>query len=318
MPKSRSLLLMFGIAAALFLFPFLQRPLVASEILILGMAAVAANLLIGYAGMLSFGQAMFFGLGAYGAGILVTRFEVPMLAAVAAATLLSGLVALFVGALCVRRAGLYFLMLTFAFNQMFYFLAYSLSPVTGGEDGLPGVDRPAFLADQSRFYVFIVLVFVLELAVLKRIVDSPTGRILQAIRDNAARAAAVGYDVRRYRLVAFAISGLMTGMAGALFAFVFEFVPIDKIHWAFSGDIIFMTLAGGSTYFLGPVIGAALYTVLQETVSVHWKHWPLVVGVVFAAVILYARTGAVGVFEELLQKIRRRKSRRIAVAEGTG
>jgi branched-chain amino acid transport system permease protein len=305
-------------AAALLVLPFLELPLVASEILILGMAAVAANLLIGYAGMLSFGQAMFFGVGAYAAGLLVTKLDAPMLPAIAAATLLSGLAALAVGALCVRRTGLYFLMLTFAFNQMFYFAAYSLSPLTGGEDGLPGVDRPAFLADQRQFYVFVVLVFGFQLAVMKRIVDSPTGRILQAIRDNSARAAAVGYNVQHYRLIAFTISGLMTGMAGALFAFVFEFVPIDKIHWSFSGDIIFMTLAGGSTYFLGPVAGAALYTVLQETVSIYWKHWPLVIGVVFAAVILFARTGTVGLFVGLARKVRRRRMRNAAVAEGAG
>lgn len=314
----RGFLLIAAMAAALLVLPLLQRPLVACEILILGMAAVAANLLIGYAGMLSFGQAMFFGFGTYAAGLLVTEFGAPMIAAIAAATLLSGLAALAVGALCVRRTGLYFLMLTFAFNQMFYFAAYSFSSLTGGEDGLPGVDRPLFLADPRQLYLFVVLVFLLQLAVMKRIVESPTGRILQAIRDNPARAAAVGYDVQRYRLIAFTISGLMTGMGGALFAFVFEFVPIDKIHWSFSGDIIFMTLAGGSTYFLGPVAGAAFYTVLQETVSVYWKHWPLVIGVVFAAVILFARTGAIGLFTGLARTVRERRLRNVAAAEGAG
>jgi branched-chain amino acid transport system permease protein len=300
--------------AGLLVLPFVQRPLVASEILILGMAAVAANLLIGYTGMLSFGQAMFFGLGAYTAGILVTKLDVPMILAIPAATLVTAAAACAIGALCVRRTGLYFLMITFAFNQMFYFAAYSFSSLTGGEDGLPGVNRPAFLANQQYFYVFVALILLFQLAIMKRIVDSPTGRILQAIRENEARAAAVGYNVRHYRLIAFTISGLFTGMAGALFAFVFEFVPIDKIHWSFSGDIIFMTLAGGSGHFLGPVAGAALYTVLQETVSVYWNRWPLVIGVIFAAVIMFARTGAAGLIQDIARRIGRR-SRRVGVSE---
>ncbi len=303
------------ILAGLVALPFLQRPAIASEVLILGLAAVAANLLLGYTGMLSFGQAIFFGVGAYSAGLLNAKLDIPMMLAIPAATIITALTAFAVGALCVRRAGLYFLMITFAFNQMFYFLAYSLSSLTGGEDGLPGINRPALLANQHHFYIFVAVTLVLALAIMKRIVDSPAGRILQAIRDNPARAAAIGYDVGRYRLIAFTISGLFTGLAGALFAFVFEFVPIDKIHWSFSGDIIFMTLAGGTGHFLGPIAGAALYTWLQETVSIYWNRWPLVLGVVFAGVILFARTGAAGLIEDLWDRIGRRRRPLIVTEE---
>lgn len=282
------------IAAAIVLLPVIQRPVVASEILILGVAAIAVNLLLGYTGMLSFGQAMFFGIGAYATGIMVARLDVPAFLAMPIATLGTGVVAAAVGAFCVRRAGLYFICITFAFNQMFYFIAYSWTTVTGGEDGLIGVRRPAIIADQYSFYVFTVLLFVAALVVMKKIVDSPTGRILQAIRDNPGRAAATGHDVGRYKLIAFVISGTFLGLAGSVFAFVYEIVPIDKIHWLFSGDLVFMTLIGGSGNFIGPVIGAAFYTWLQETVSLFWNRWPMVLGIVFALVVLFFRTGVVG------------------------
>lgn len=283
------------IAAAIVLLPVIQRPVVASEILILGIAAIAMNLLIGYTGMLSFGQAMFFGIGAYATGILVARLDVPAFLAIPIATVGTGVVAAAVGAFCVRRTGLYFICITFAFNQMFYFIAYSWTTVTGGEDGLIGVRRPAIIADQYSFYVFTVLLFVAALVVMKKIVDSPTGRILQAIRDNPGRAAATGHDVGRYKLISFVISGTFLGLAGAVFAFVYEIVPIDKIHWLFSGDLVFMTLIGGSGHFIGPVIGAAFYTWLQETVSLFWNRWPMVLGIVFVLVVLFFRTGVVGI-----------------------
>lgn len=283
------------IVAAIVLLPVIQRPVVASEILILGIAAIATNLLLGYTGMLSFGGAMFFGIGAYVCGILVARLEVPAFLAIPIATTAAGLIAAAVGAFCVRRTGLYFICITFAFNQMFYFIAYSWTTVTGGEDGLTGVQRPAIIADQYSFYVFTVLVFVAALVVMKKVVDSPTGRILKAIRDNPGRAAATGHDVGRYKLIAFAVSGTFLGLAGAVFAFIYELVPIDKIHWLFSGDLVFMTLIGGSGNFIGPVIGAAFYTWLQETVSLFWNRWPMVLGIVFALVVLFFRTGVVGI-----------------------
>jgi branched-chain amino acid transport system permease protein len=279
--------------------PFLQRPVVASEVLTLGIAAVATNLLLGYSGMLSFGQAMFFGLGAYCSGIFVTKTGISAFAAIPLAMVITAIASWMIGYVCVRRSGLYFIMITFAFNQMLYFVAYSWTSMTGGEDGLPGVKRPALIAGQWSFYVFTAILFTLAVIVMKRFVDSPTGRLLQAIRDNPARAAATGHDVSRYRLIAFIVAGTFTGLAGAVFAFVFEIVPVDKIHWLFSGDIVFMTLIGGSGAFVGPLIGAAFYTWLQETVSHYWDRWPMVLGIVFALVVLFFRTGVAGMAERL-------------------
>lgn len=293
------------IAVAIVVLPVIQRPVVAAEILVLGIAAVAMNLLIGYTGMLSFGQAMFFGISAYITGILVTKAGVSAFVAIPVAVVATGVVAALVGAFCVRRSGLYFICITFAFNQMFYFIAYSWTSVTGGEDGLPGIARPAIIADPISFYVFTAAVFVAALAVLKMIVDSPTGRILQAIRDNPNRAAATGHDVGRYKLVAFTISGTFIGLAGAVFAFIYEIMPVDKIHWLFSGDLVFMTLIGGTGSFIGPVIGAAFYTFLQETVSLFWDRWPMALGTVFALVVLFFRTGVIGVVEAAYERFRR-------------
>jgi branched-chain amino acid transport system permease protein len=296
------------IAILVVALPFIQRPVVAAEILTLGMAAVATNLLLGYTGMLSFGQAMFFGTGAYIVGVFVTRWGISAYVAIPVAVFGTALLALVIGLLCVRRTGLYFIMITFAFNQLLYFIAYSWTTVTGGEDGLPGVRRPALIADQWSFYIFTAIIFVLALIVMKKIVDSPTGRVLQAIRDNPERAAATGHDVGRYKLIAFVVSGLFVGLAGALFSLVFEIVPVDKIHWLFSGDIVFMTLVGGTGAFIGPVIGAAFYTWLQETASLFWNRWPMILGVVFALVVLFFRTGVVGIALDAYSRFMRRKS----------
>lgn len=295
------------VAVLIVALPLLQRPVVAAEVLTLGIAAVATNILLGYSGMLSFGQAMFFGLGAYCAGILVSRFGLSGFAAIPVAVLITAIAAWLIGLVCVRRSGLYFIMITFAFNQMFYFIAYSWSSMTGGEDGLPGVRRPPLIADQWTFYVFTAAMFVLSMILMKRFVDSPAGRILQAIRDNPARAAAAGYDVGRYKLIAFVVAGLFTGLAGAVFAFVFEIVPVDKIHWLYSGDIVFMTLIGGSGTFIGPVAGAVFYTWLQETVSHYWDRWPMVLGIVFALVVLFFRTGIAGMAEWLAAQATRNR-----------
>jgi branched-chain amino acid transport system permease protein len=291
------------IAALIILLPILQRPVVAAEVLTLGIAALALNLLLGYTGLLSFGHAMFFGIGAYCAGILAAKYGLSAFVAIPIAMVVTAAISWLIGLVCVRRSGLYFIMITLAFNQMFYFIAYSWTSMTGGEDGLPGLRRPSIIADQWSFYIFTVIVFLITIVLMKRFVDSPTGRILQAIRDNPARAAATGYNVERYKLIAFVISGLFTGLAGAIFAFVFEIVPIDKINLLFSGDILFMTLIGGSASFIGPLIGAAFYTWLQETVSLYWDRWPMVLGIVFALVVLFFRTGIVGMADALGQKV---------------
>jgi branched-chain amino acid transport system permease protein len=294
--------------AALIVAPLLGRPVIAAEILVFGIVAVANNIMLGYTGLLSFGQATFFGIGGYVTGLMIVHWGAPLALALPAAMAANAALALAIGLFCVQRIGLYFIMLTFAFNQMFYFIAYSWTSLTGGEDGLAGVERPNFLRGETSFYVFVALLFMACLIVMKRVVDSPWGRLFQAVRDNPARAAATGHNVRRLKLLSFIVSAAFTGLGGGLYALVYGIVPIDAIRWLRSGDIVFMTLIGGSGNFFGPLLGAALYIWLSETVSVFWHRWPMILGIVFALVVLFLRGGIVEILSRLAVLARRQET----------
>jgi branched-chain amino acid transport system permease protein len=296
------------VIAVLVVAPLIGRPVIAAEILVFAIAALANNLLLGYTGLLSFGQASFFGVGGYVAGVLIVTWNAPLWLVLPAATALSAVLAAAVGAVCVQRIGLYFIMLTFAFNQLFYFVAYSWTSVTGGEDGLPGVSRPAWLRADLIFYVFVAVLFMLCLVLMKRIVDSPWGRLFRAVRDNPGRTAAAGHNVKRLKLMSFVVAGAFTGLAGALYALVYAIAPIDSIHWLRSGDIVFMTLIGGSGNFFGPLIGAAFYIWLSETASLFWDRWPMILGIVFALVVLFLRGGIVEIILRVFAFVQRARA----------
>jgi branched-chain amino acid transport system permease protein len=297
------------IAVAILILPIFVRISIATIIWIFAILAVAFNILLGYTGLLSFGQATFFGVGGYVSGLLLIHFNVSILIALIAGTLAGGLTAAFVGRVSIQRLGLYFILLTFAFNQMFYFIAYQWSSLTGGEDGLPGVPRPSLgigdirivdLSGSLSYYLFTVAIFLLSMVIMKWIVASPLGKILEAIRENEARAAAVGYNVKQYKWFAFIISGGFSGLAGVLYAMLFGIVPLDTIHWLISGDIVFMALVGGIGNFYGPIIGAAVYIWLSESLSVMWARWPLMLGVAFIIVVFFFRGGCVEAGERIL------------------
>jgi branched-chain amino acid transport system permease protein len=292
------LIILLAVIAA----PFLDRPLIVAEILIFAIVAVANNIILGYTGMLSFGQAMFFGIGAYIAGLLIIHFATPIWLVLPIVLAAIAILAAAIGYFCVQRVDLYFIMITFAFNQMFFFIAYSWTTLTGGEDGLPGVDRPGYLNDDVNFYIFVALLFFLCLVVMKRIVDSPWGRMFQAVRDNPDRAAATGHNVRLVKMASFVIASAFTGLAGGIYALLYQIVPVDAIHWLTSGDIVFMTLIGGSGSFFGPLIGAVFFIELRESVSVIWDRWPLIMGAVFVFVVLFLRGGVV----ELIRRVHAR------------
>lgn len=294
------IVLVFAVAA-----PFVVPPTTAAEMLIFGIVAVSTNIMVGYTGMLSFGQAAYFGIGAYASGLLL-KAGVPLILAVPAATLFSVAIAGIVGYFCVQRTGLYFICLTFAFNQMFYFIAYVWTDVTGGEDGLPGIPRPEFLHSDMALYVFIAALLFVCLAAMLTIVNSPLGLVFRLIRENPNRAEAIGYNVHRFRWLSFVVASAFTALAGTVYALVYQIVPIDQIHWLRSGDFIFMLLFGGSGNFFGPLIGATAYIWMSETFSVIWARWPLLMGVVFMFVVLYLRGGMV----ELIQRIYQRLSAR--------
>jgi branched-chain amino acid transport system permease protein len=296
----RPLILILIAVAAL---PFILRPAIASEIWIFAIFGLGLNLLLGYTGLLSFGQSTFFGSAAYVAGWLLKHYAINVLFALGIGVTVGALSALVVGYLCVQRSGLYFIMLTFALNQLFYFVAYQWTSVTGGEDGMPGVPRPAMFGidfqDSLNYYFFVSAIFLVFMLLMKRIIESPLGKILVAIRENEVRAEAVGYNVPRFKLLAFVIGGAFSGVAGVLYAMLFGIVPLEAISFVTSGNVVFATLIGGSGSLYGPVIGSFVFIWLSESVSTLWARWPLLLGVAFIVVVLFFRGGVVEAWTRL-------------------
>jgi len=292
------------LVVAIVLLPIVVRPVIATEIWIFAIFGLGLNLLLGYTGLLSFGQSTFFGSAAYVAGWLLKHYGISVFLALGIGVGVGALSALLVGYLCVQRSGLYFIMLTFALNQLFYFVAYQWTTVTGGEDGMQGVPRPAFLGidfgNPTAYYVFVSVLFLVTLWLMKRIVESPLGRILQAIRENEVRAEAVGYNVPRFKLLAFVIGGAFSGAAGVLYAMLFGIVPLEAISFVFSGNVVFATLIGGSGSLYGPIIGSFVFIWLSESMSVVWARWPLLLGVAFIIVVLFFRGGVVEAWSRLM------------------
>jgi branched-chain amino acid transport system permease protein len=291
------------VLAAILLLPLVVRPAIASEIWIFAIFGLGLNLLLGYTGLLSFGQSTFFGSAAYVAGWLLKHYAINVFFALGIGVGVGALSALVVGYLCVQRSGLYFIMLTFALNQLFYFIAYQWTSVTGGEDGMPGVPRPEFLGvdfkNPLNYYAFVSVIFLLSLFLMKRIVESPLGKILVAIRENEVRAGAVGYNVPRLKLLAFVIGGAFSGAAGVLYAMLFGIVPLESIGFVTSGNVVFATLIGGSGSLYGPIIGSFVFIWLSESVSTLWARWPLLLGLAFVVVVMFFRGGVVEAWHRL-------------------
>jgi branched-chain amino acid transport system permease protein len=294
------------------LLPFVVRPAIASEIWIFAIFGLGLNLLLGYTGLLSFGQSTFFGSAAYVAGYLLKHYAIGVFAALVVGVVVGALSALLVGYLCVQRSGLYFIMLTFALNQLFYFIAYQWTSVTGGEDGMPGVPRPAMLGidfrDPVAYYIFVSVLFLVSLWLMKRIVESPLGKILQAIRENEVRAEAVGFNVPRFKLLAFVIGGAFSGAAGVLYAMLFGIVPLEAISFVTSGNVVFATLIGGSGSLYGPIIGSFVFIWLSESVSTLWARWPLLLGLAFVVVVMFLRGGVVEAWTHLASKLAKKNA----------
>jgi branched-chain amino acid transport system permease protein len=252
---------------------------------------------MGYTGLLSFGQATFFGSAAYVAGYLLKYYGIDIFLALGIGVMVGAGSAAVVGYLCVQRSGLYFIMLTFALNQMFFFTAYQWTTVTGGEDGMPGIPRPSVLGldihGPLAYYAVAAALFLVSLWIMHRIVESPLGKILVAIRENEVRAEAVGYHVPRFKLLAFVIGGAFSGLAGVLYAMLFGIVPLEAIGFVTSGNVVFATLIGGSGSLYGPVIGSFVFIWLSESMSTVWARWPLLLGVAFVIVVLFFRGGVV-------------------------
>lgn len=286
----------------------MQSGSLASEVLIFGLAAMGCNLLLGYTGLLSFGQGIFFGLGSYTIALTLTRWPLPMPLALAAAVAMGALGAAFVGWIAIRQRGTYFVMLTLAFAQMFYFLAYSFPGLTGGDNGLLDIPRPSIavagltlwpLASPWQYYGFVATVFLVAFWLLQKVSGSIFGRTLLAVRDNEERAGAIGYNLRLLKLQAFVISGAVTGLAGALHAMMTGIAPLSNAEYHTSEMILVVTVIGGTGNLFASLLGSAFYVLLGDWLSTLWPRWLLLLGVVLMVVSLGMQRGLWGLGESL-------------------
>jgi branched-chain amino acid transport system permease protein len=297
--EAHSLTVAFCIMVALLaVAPFVVYPVFLMQALCFALFACAFNLLVGYVGLLSFGHALFFGWASYLCAHAAKRWGFPPEAAVLFGTAGAAVLGLVAGFLATRRQGIYFAMITLALAQMMYFVALR-APFTGGEDGIQDVPRGRLfglfdLSHEKAMYVFVLVVVLAGFLFIHRIINSPFGEVLKAIRENEPRAVSLGYKTERYKLVAFVLSATLAGLAGALKALVFQLASLTDVYWTMSGEVVLMTLVGGLGTIFGPVVGAFLI-VAMETYLAQLGQWVLVIqGAIFVFCVLAFRRGIVG------------------------
>ena len=279
--------------------PFVFYPTFLMKVLCFALFASAFNLLLGFAGLLSFGHAAFFGGAAYVCAALSKNYGLTPELSVLAGAAVAAVLGLGVGALSIRRSGIYMTMITLALAQLVFFLAVQL-PFTGGEDGLQGVPRGKLfglidLNDNIAMYFFVLAVFVAGFWLIRRTVSSPFGQVLKAIRENEPRAISLGYDVARYKLLAFVLSAALAGVAGGLKSLVFQLASLTDVHWHMSGEVVLMTLLGGLGTIAGPAVGALTIITLENELADKVGSWVTVImGVIFVVCVLAFRRGLVG------------------------
>jgi len=320
MNKKIGYLIAFAIAVAA---PFVGYPVFLSKLLCFALFACAFNLLIGFTGLLSFGHAAFFGMAGYVAGNALKNWGWPTELGLLAGVVAGAAIGLVMGALAIRRQGIYFSMITLALAQMVYFGALRAGEFTGGEDGLQGVPRGRFLgvvdlANDTTLYFVILGICVLAFMLIVRTVHSPFGQVLKAIKENEPRAISLGYDVDKYKLLAFVLSAALAALAGASKTLVLGFETLTDVHWTMSGLVILMTLVGGMGTLAGPMLGAIIIialenklgdwgTLLARVTSIEWFNTigeavNMVVGLIFIICVLLFRRGIIGEFIALAGK----------------
>jgi branched-chain amino acid transport system permease protein len=302
------------IAALALAAPFYFYSVTLMSILCFVIFAMSFNLLLGYAGLLCFGHAMFFGTAAYITGYVLKSTSVSLEIALVAGALSGAVMGLAVGVIAVRRNGIQFAMITFAIAQFVYFVLLQ-SDFTGGEDGMQRIPRSAVLglfdlSDNFHYYYFVLGVTVLAIAVVYRVVASPFGEVLKAIRDNEDRVESLGFRPERYKLVAMTLSAGLAGLAGGLNATVFQFATLNNVSWHVSGEVIFMTLLGGLGTMSGPMVGAAIVITMNDELA-QFGEWALISqGVILLSVILFFRRGVVGELAALGRRVTAARGRK--------
>jgi branched-chain amino acid transport system permease protein len=278
----------------------------AGRVLVLGLAAMSFNILLGFTGVMSFGHAAYFGLGAYGAGLTLKYLAASTPLAMLMGVLLGGGLGALFGLLIVRRRGVYFAMVTVAFGQVAFYVAYSWNDLTGGYDGLRGFNRePLHLGfatldiagNSTLFYYFLLFVFAVAVALQGLLLASPFGRTLLAIRENERRARFLGIPIERHIWLSFAISCCFTALAGSLYALLNNFADPMGLHYSLSGEIVIMTVMGGMRAFWGPLLGAAVFVVLQDYISSMTVNWMSFIGMIFVLVVLFFPRGLLGMLQ---------------------
>lgn len=276
-----------------------------SKVLIYAIATMGLNLVLGFTGGLSFGQAAYFGLGAYGAGMTLKYLAASTPLAIVIGALVGGTAATLLGPLVMRRRGIYFAMITIAIGQLFYFVMVRWNEVTGGEDGLAGFARQdihlgplviPIASSGSAFYYLVLACFTVAVALLWMILQSPLGHTFVAIRENRRRVEFLGIRVERYVWAAFAIAGFITAFAGALNALLFNFTSPQDLHWILSGNFVIMIVLGGMRSFFGPLIGVIIFVVAQDYLSSVTGNWMTFIGMIFVLIVLLFPRGVLGIF----------------------
>ncbi len=300
-----------AVIAFLLVFPLLMPyQALAINILVFGLFAVGFNLLFGYTGLLSFGHAAFLGVGSYLTGIAMVHMGLPWGVALLLGVVSAALAGLLIGYLAIRTRGIYFSMVTLALAQIVYYAFYKAERWTGGENGLRGIQVPAaevfgfkfdFLDPTTKYYVILAFVAA-ALWFVSRVLASPFGAVIEAVRENEKRAAACGYDVARTKLLVFVLSAAICGLAGALRALHLSVVPIDSLHYLQSGQAVMMCLLGGMGTFFGPFIGAGLFLTLEDVATTYTTHWMAIVGAVFMIFVLFFPAGVWGSFLKRLER----------------
>jgi len=286
--------------------PFFVYPVFAMNVLCLALFASAFNLLLGYSGLLSFGHAAFLGAGGYVTLEVIRAWQLPIELAIIAGTVAAALLGILFGALAIRRSGIYFAMITLGFAQVVYFLVLQM-PWTGGEDGLQGVARGKLLGivnlqGNLAMYYFVYAVFLAGFWIIHRTIHSPFGHVLRAIHENEPRAVSLGYDVDRYKLLAFVISAGLSGLAGSMKALVFQSATLSDVHWHRSGEVVLMTLLGGLGTPIGPSVGALLVAGLENYLAAYGSWIAVITGGGFIVCVLAFRRGIVGEIRALVKR----------------
>jgi branched-chain amino acid transport system permease protein len=311
----------FAVLVALALIaPAAVYPVFLMKVLCFALFACAFNLLVGYVGLLSFGHAMFFGFAAYISGHAVKVWGWDPLAGILAGTAIAAAMGVVTGIVAIRRQGIYFAMVTLALSQMVFFFCLQ-AKFTGGEDGIQGIPRRPLLGlveihSDLVFYYVVLAIFCAGFLVIYRTIHSPFGQVLKAIRENEARAISLGYAVDRFKLIAFALSAALAGLAGATKAIVFQLASLTDVTWQMSGEVVLMTLVGGMGTVFGPIAGAAIIVAMQNYLS-GFGEWVLVIqGVIFVITVLLFRRGIVGELIAYVNRGRREGSEAAVVAGG--